>query len=396
MTKQLSYSFIATAIVMLAVNMRMPIIGFGNLLPFIGQELTLSLQMTGIFGAIPMIAFGASSVFAPKLSAKIGLEKTLAYVAGLLFVSMILRVTGGVSVLLIGTIVLSLAISVSNVIIPAVIKKYAKQRIAQLTALYSMTLSVCAGVGSALMIPITQASNWRVGLSAFAVFSLVAMVFWVVILRTSQQDTIASNQKNSTQQHNLQAISKNFWISPVAWSISLFMGLQSLLYYTLATFLPTWLVARGMTDTHTGVVVMVLQTVAVPSTLFLSFWLKRNFCLQTIAIIACLSNMFGVLGFGFGSLDWVYLWAVLTGFGCGVAFTLSLTLFGLKTQNPSDTAKLSGMAQSVGYGVAFFGPMMTGVLYEWLQSWQSISIILAVIMAIKAIFAWIATSERLI
>lgn len=396
MTKRLPYGFIATAIVMLAVNMRMPIIGFGNLLPFIGQELTLSLQMTGIFGAIPMIAFGASSVFAPKLSAKIGLEKTLAYVAGLLFVSMILRVTGGVSVLLIGTIVLSLAISVSNVIIPAVIKKYAKQRIAQLTALYSMTLSVCAGVGSALMIPITQASNWRVGLSVFAVFSLAAMVFWVVILRTSQQDTIASNQKNSTQQHNLQAISKNFWISLVAWSISLFMGLQSLLYYTLATFLPTWLVARGMTDTHTGVVVMVLQTVAVPSTLFLSFWLKRNFCLQTIAIIACLSNMFGVLGFGFGSLDWVYLWAVLTGFGCGVAFTLSLTLFGLKTQNPSDTAKLSGMAQSVGYGVAFFGPMMTGVLYEWLQSWQSISIILAVIMAIKAIFAWIATSERLI
>lgn len=396
MTKRLPYGFIATAIVMLAVNMRMPIIGFGNLLPFIGQELTLSLQMTGIFGAIPMIAFGASSVFAPKLSAKIGLEKTLAYVAGLLFVSMILRVTGGVSVLLIGTIVLSLAISVSNVIIPAVIKKYAKQRIAQLTALYSMTLSVCAGVGSALMIPITQASNWRVGLSAFAVFSLVAMVFWVVILRTSQQDTIASNQKNSTQQHNLQAISKNFWISLVAWSISLFMGLQSLLYYTLATFLPTWLVARGMTDTHTGVVVMVLQTVAVPSTLFLSFWLKRNFCLQTIAIIACLSNMFGVLGFGFGSLDWVYLWAVLTGFGCGVAFTLSLTLFGLKTQNPSDTAKLSGMAQSVGYGVAFFGPMMTGMLYEWLQNWQSISIILAVIMAIKAIFAWIATSERLI
>lgn len=396
MTKRLPYGFIATAIVMLAVNMRMPIIGFGNLLPFIGQELTLSLQMTGIFGAIPMIAFGASSVFAPKLSAKIGLEKTLAYVAGLLFVSMILRVTGGVSVLLIGTIVLSLAISVSNVIIPAVIKKYAKQRIAQLTALYSMTLSVCAGVGSALMIPITQASNWRVGLSAFAVFSLVAMVFWVVILRTSQQDTIASNQKNSTQQHNLQAISKNFWISLVAWSISLFMGLQSLLYYTLATFLPTWLVARGMTDTHTGVVVMVLQTVAVPSTLFLSFWLKRNFCLQTIAIIACLSNMFGVLGFGFGSLDWVYLWAVLTGFGCGVAFTLSLTLFGLKTQNPSDTAKLSGMAQSVGYGVAFFGPMMTGMLYEWLQNWQSISIILAVIMATKAIFAWIATSERLI
>lgn len=396
MTKRLPYGFIATAIVMLAVNMRMPIIGFGNLLPFIGQELTLSLQMTGIFGAIPMIAFGASSVFAPKLSAKIGLEKTLAYVAGLLFVSMILRVTGGVSVLLIGTIVLSLAISVSNVIIPAVIKKYAKQRIAQLTALYSMTLSVCAGVGSALMIPITQASNWRVGLSAFAVFSLVAMVFWVVILRTNQQDTIASNPKNSTQQHNLQAISKNFWISPVAWSISLFMGLQSLLYYTLATFLPTWLVARGMTDTHTGVVVMVLQTVAVPSTLFLSFWLKRNFCLQTIAIIACLSNMFGVLGFGFGSLDWVYLWVVLTGFGCGVAFTLSLTLFGLKTQNPSDTAKLSGMAQSVGYGVAFFGPMMTGMLYEWLQNWQSISIILAVIMAIKAIFAWIATSERLI
>jgi CP family cyanate transporter-like MFS transporter len=66
-----------------------------------------------------------------------------------------------------------------------------------------------------------------------------------------------------------------------------------------------------------------------------------------------------------------YLWVVLLGIGCGACFAMGLALFVLRTGRVEDTARLSGMAQSVGYLICACGPLLFGLLHELTGSWRA-------------------------
>lgn len=58
------------------------------------------------------------------------------------------------------------------------------------------------------------------------------------------------------------------------------------------------------------------------------------------------------------------LWALLYGIGTGVSFPLAMTLILQRTRDVSQTGRLSGSAQSLGYLVAASGPLAVGLLHE--------------------------------
>ncbi|KDE46872.1 hypothetical protein DI43_11805 [Geobacillus sp. CAMR12739] len=55
---------------------------------------------------------------------------------------------------------------------------------------------------------------------------------------------------------------------------------------------------------------------------------------------------------------------VFAGIGAGMAFSLAMMLFTLRTRRPLASAQLSVMVQSVGYLLAASGPPLFGVLYD--------------------------------
>lgn len=181
------YVILTIAIVLLAINMRAPIIGFGALSHLIQDELGLSTRLLGIFGAIPMIAFGLSSFIAPKIAQKIGIETTLILASVLLALGVLGRGMGGVAVLMAGTVLLSFAISLGNVIIPAAIKKHAHNHTSQITALYSTALSGFAGLSAVILIPLSDVIGWR--LASFGVMAILAAVFWFMIRQRQHPST---------------------------------------------------------------------------------------------------------------------------------------------------------------------------------------------------------------
>ena len=68
---------------------------------------------------------------------------------------------------------------------------------------------------------------------------------------------------------------------------------------------------------------------------------------------------------------------VLIGVASGIAFGLVNTFFSLRTEHSQTSAKLSGMAQSVGYIFAAVGPLLFGVLHDATGKWMaSLSILL--------------------
>lgn len=90
---------------------------------------------------------------------------------------------------------------------------------------------------------------------------------------------------------------------------------------------------------------------------------------RRLVVVTILFLFSGYLGlFGSGNIL-VMLSAVLIGLGQGASMGLALTFIGLRTANASQAAVLSGMAQSIGYLLAAFGPILFGFLYDWTNAW---------------------------
>jgi CP family cyanate transporter-like MFS transporter len=89
------------------------------------------------------------------------------------------------------------------------------------------------------------------------------------------------------------------------------------------------------------------------------------------------------------------LWVVLIGFGMGM-FPLALLVMSLRTKSTSDTARLSAMAQSLGYLIAATGPFAFGVLREATGSWTTSLVLQLVLLAALTALGMIAGRPRYI
>lgn len=392
---------VVLAILLLAINMRAPIIGFGAVAKLVQQDLGLTTKTIGLIGTIPVMAFASSSFVAPMLSRRIGLENTMILATSLLAIGIFVRVAHPqLGFLLAGTVLLSLAISLGNVLIPAVIKKYTPNHIGLVMGSYSMFLSVFAGFASGIAMWLVSLSNWQFALGVWGWVSVAAVAAWLIVAHLRLGQKISTHDAQVINQAVAQAgqpSRKSVWKIPMAWWISAFMGLQSLLYYTLASFLPSLLIDKGLSKAQAGNVGMVFQLVAFPSILLLTKWVSSNWNLRTLALLAALGNLVGVFGFGFLPLQgWVWVWSIASGFGCGVIFTLCMMIFTLKSKDSQQAAELSGMAQTVGYSIAITGPIVTGWLKDLSHTWTLSMSFLTILMVINCVFSWLATQNKAI
>jgi len=64
------------------------------------------------------------------------------------------------------------------------------------------------------------------------------------------------------------------------------------------------------------------------------------------------------------------LWAIVMGCGAGPCLILGLTFMGLRASDARTAATLSLMAQSLGYLIAAFGPVIFGSVHDIAGSWS--------------------------
>ena len=174
--------------------------------------------------------------------------------------------------------------------------------------------------------------------------------------------------------------------------MAVLLGLQSFLFYSLASFLPSIGMAFGVTLDEAIRLPFVFQVMAPLAILWLT-WLSRcGTSFQIISVAGCLMNALGISGLlMIPSL--MLFWSALMGFGCALVFTLSLMMFSLRTTSTETARDLSSMVQAVGYSIAMFGPLMIGKLYQWQGDWQLPLMVLVVLMIINIPFGLWAANE---
>ena len=174
---------------------------------------------------------------------------------------------------------------------------------------------------------------------------------------------------------------RDLWRSPLAWQVTLFMGLQSLAYYVTLTWLPEILQEDGMGAARAGWMLGLSQAVAVVAMFIAPVIAGRRRSQRGVVAVAAGVSGAGALGLLVAGSAASTLWVVLLGLGQGASFSLALTFFALRAPDHAHAAALSGMAQSVGYLLAAAGPFLFGVLRDATGAWK---VPLASLLAITA------------
>ncbi|WP_367109339.1 CynX/NimT family MFS transporter [uncultured Psychrobacter sp.] len=386
-SSKFTFWLVLCAMILLATNMRAPIVALGSIAPVVQEALGISETQIGWLGAVPMLTFAFGALISPAIGKRFGLENTLIAMIALLTLGMVMRsVVPTWLGFLSGTILLTLAIGFANTLAAPIIKQRTPNHIALITGLFSLTMTVSAGLVAGVVLPLSEYVGWQWALGGWSILGLFALVIWVLLrlrLGSSTHQVVAPLTSNHS---NI-----SMWRTAFAWQIAIFMGLQSLLFYTVASFLPSIWVSKGLSAVTAGQMGSVFQFMAPVAILSLTWLVNRGRPIQALAVFAAVLNVIGILGVSYLSPNLAWLWSGLMGIGCSAIFTLSMMLFSLRTYTTNQSSELSGMAQFVGYLIAFFGPLGTGWLHEATDSWDLPLLLILILMVINVVIAWLVS-----
>lgn len=173
----------------------------------------------------------------------------------------------------------------------------------------------------------------------------------------------------------------------------IFCGLQSLLFYTSMTWLPTMAISAGLSHKDAGLLASIFSLTSIPFSMTIPSLTTRlsNRHRQIMLTVVSLAGMLGIAMLLYPSNSFLY-WLVahlLIGTACSALFPYLMVCFSIKTSSPEKTAQLSGLAQTGGYILAAIGPTLFGYSFNFFHSWVPAVLALLVIDIIIIISVFI-------
>ena len=155
----------------------------------------------------------------------------------------------------------------------------------------------------------------------------------------------------------------------LAWQVTAFMGLQSLIFYAGLAWLPSILRDDGFGAGEAGALLALYTLASLPSSLAVPVIATRARDQRLLAAGATLLQSAGLAGLLLAPAA-AWLWISILALGQGATFSLALTLFVLRAADSRRAGELSGMAQAIGYCVAASGAFLVGALEDWSGGWD--------------------------
>lgn len=369
--KESERKIIILGIIFISFNLRAPITAVGSLVNLIKNDITLTNSMAGFITTLPLIAFAILSPFVSPISIRFGYGSTMFF--GLIFILLgeIIRSYTNILGLFLGTAMIGIGIAIGNVLIPSIIKLKFPGNTGKITSIYTSSMVIFAAVGAGVSIPLATGLNlgWRNALGVWTILTLVTIFIWFPQLK--------EQEKSSNIQTNKIKSKSSIWKSSLAWSVTLFMGIQSFLFYSLVAWLPTIIVFKGMSFAFAGNMALLFQLIGIPATLIYPIFADKLNDQKSISTVNALIYLSGMMLLLIGESSFITtLSVILLGFGMGGSISISIAFISLRSPNSKRAAELSGMSQSTGYLLAAIGPILLGYIFDISGSWNIPVIIL--------------------
>jgi len=390
---------LVVGLVLVALNLRFALTSVGPLIDDLRADLHLSGSAIGLLTTAPLLALGLVSPLAPRLAERWGAEHVVLGCLLAIGAGLALRWLHPVALLFAGALVSGCAIAVGNVLMPGIVKRRFGDRAATMTGVYSIGLSGGAALAAGLTVPIEDlVGDWRLALALWAAPALLAAVVWLPQLRrrAAEREEAARTRAAARRAGIAREAGQprvGLWRDRRAWAVTLFMGMQSAIFYTCSAWLPE--IVRDRSDLgagEAGALLSLLMVLGIPAGFVTAAAAGRMRDPRPLAVVAAVFPAVGWLGLLLAPGVPPLVWALCLGLGAGTGFPLVLTLFVLRARDVRHTAALSGMAQSVGYTLAAIGPLAIGALHDVSGGWTLPLAVLA-LLGIPELIAALAAAR---
>lgn len=380
---------LVVGIIFIASTLRAPLTSVGPVIHQIKSDLLINDMIAGLITTIPLVIFGVVSIGVTRIIKRFDMSFILLIAVIATICGLLVRVAGGVSTFFVGTFMLGVSIAFCNVTLPAFAKSHFPLQIGLITGIYSATMNLTAGLGGGFSYPLSQVSalDYRLSLSFWLVFALLAIVCWLPQVKHKSENHARALPPTTTY-----TIVK----SKLAWAVAILMAFQSMTFYCIVAWYPSILISKGISPEMAGYMLMLNQFAQLPMTF--SFPILAAKMRSQRRLIYIITTLF-VLGFMllWSQNVWLLLFAMIfSGMAVGACFSLCMTLFSIRAKTTTGSMQLSGFGQTVGYLIAAVGPFLMGAIYEWTNEWP-IAIAMFLVMSLMILITgYFATTTAVI
>jgi CP family cyanate transporter-like MFS transporter len=352
-----SAALTAAGVVLLAFNLRIATSEIPPVLP----DLALGEVARSVLVTIPVLCFSLAAFAGPLVRSLLGEERALFVMASALLIGIVLRPIGPVWLLFAGTVFCGVAVAVMNVMMPGIVRRRFPRHVNEMTAAYTMALSTGAGLAAGFTVPLrtTLGGSLPWALAIWALPAAIAVGLWIPQLSWSRP---AYTQA--------RGVAIGLLRDRLAWLITLYFGLQSMVFYILLSWLPAIYRAKGADPSTAGAVLGVVAAVGLVGNLAAPIMAGR---LRDVGLVMWATSgltIVGLAGVLVAPTQTALVWACFIGVGTGGAFSIALLLLASGIRDAASAARLSSMALGIGYLLAAPGPFLAGLIHAATQSWQ--------------------------
>lgn len=372
------------AIAVVSLNLRPAVVAVGPLAADIRSGTGLSAVALGLLTTLPVVCFGVFALAGPRLARRLGLERAVLVALALLVAGIAMRLPSPTSALFLGSGVAGIGIALGNVLTPAVVKRHFAERTGPVMTVYAVALNGGAALAAGLTVPLRDAlgGEWRTALGAWGVLALAALLLWF--------PTARHGADASPDEGQCYAV----WRSSLAWAAAAFIGLQSVVFFSLTAWVPTLMQDAGMSETRAGLMLSLLALFGIAGGLTVPVLAARLEQQRALAALVVGAFALGLIGLIVAPVSLAVLWMVVLGVGQGAGISLALTLFVLRTQATAGATQLSAMAQTIGYLLAAVGPLLAGALNDLTGGW-TVPLVFLVVVLVPLLWAgWSVGAAR--
>ena len=376
-------------IILVALSLRTAVASLSPIVGQISHDVPLSAVSLGIIGAAPPIVFALAGFFVPRLVHRIGIDSGLLLASLTMAVGLLARALApNVVVLIIATVLSFVGAGIGNILLPPAVKKYFPDRMAQLTSVYAVLLSVGAALPALAAVPVATAFGWRASLAVWFVIAVIAVAPWV--LNAARHRQASADPANLVEEE--PALEGRMARSATAWSLAVVFAVSSMNVYAMFAWLPQLLVdSAGVSATTAGALLSLYAIIGLPGALLIPLIATRVKRVGLLIGIAVGGFFVSDLGLILAPRAAPALWIVLSVFG-QVLFPLALFLINARSRTHAGSVALSGFVQAVGYTIGALSPILFGLLAQLTGGWTA-SLVFLLVVTLAAIPAGIVLSK---
>lgn len=376
--------------VLVCLQLQIPTVALGPVIDVIRSDVGLTLAQAGALTSIPVFCFALLTPLASRLVAAFGINRAFVVAALGIGLGVVIRSSGSIAALYLGSVLLGSAIALTNIAIPTLITRRYRHRALLLSGIQTSSTNVGSAVAAAVSAPLVLALGWQLGLGIWSVISFAAAGVWWwrhgVGASSAPQVSdavVPSEDARTTAQH------APGWRVPLAWVLGFVFVMHGICYFAVSSWLPLLLQERsGLSATAAGACVAVFMSLGIVGPLLLPVLLRAPrlklwmlMTMTSLGWLVCVTLLAAVPD--------AWLAAVLVGgLVQGASFTVIVTFAVHVAADETQSRQIQATLQTVGFAGAAIGPILIGAVLDATGSWSApLGVLVGVGVALVALGA---------